>query len=86
MPERVNQEAYVKGEHTKACCHCMGTVQVAREIKLHIGLAHPSIISLYAAWKDRNFVYMALEWAPGVGAAAQLQRGKNTVGIQGGEM
>eukprot|EP00983_Pelagomonas_calceolata_P005346 174126-Pelagomonas_calceolata.AAC.3 len=39
--------------------------QVAREIKLHIGLAHPSIISLYAAWKDRNYVYMALEWAPG---------------------
>jgi len=39
---------------------------VAREIKLHIGLVHPSIISLYAAWKDRNYVYMALEWAPGV--------------------
>ncbi|KAJ9523984.1 hypothetical protein QJQ45_022369 [Haematococcus lacustris] len=39
--------------------------QVAREIKLHINLCHDSIIAMYAAWKDRNYVYMALEWAPG---------------------
>ena len=40
--------------------------QVAREIKLHVELAHDSIIAMYAAWKDRSYVYLALEWAPGV--------------------
>eukprot|EP00197_Chlamydomonas_leiostraca_P009590 CAMPEP_0202861950 /NCGR_PEP_ID=MMETSP1391-20130828/3158_1 /ASSEMBLY_ACC=CAM_ASM_000867 /TAXON_ID=1034604 /ORGANISM="Chlamydomonas leiostraca, Strain SAG 11-49" /LENGTH=688 /DNA_ID=CAMNT_0049541413 /DNA_START=154 /DNA_END=2220 /DNA_ORIENTATION=- len=39
--------------------------QVAREIKLHVGLAHDAIIAMYAAWKDRSYVYLALEWAPG---------------------
>jgi hypothetical protein len=39
---------------------------VAREIRLHSDLAHDSIIALYSAWKDRAYVYMALEWAPGV--------------------
>jgi hypothetical protein len=41
--------------------------QVAREIKLHINLNHASIIAMYAAWKDKQYVYLALEWAPGVG-------------------
>lgn len=40
--------------------------QVSREIQLHTKLAHASIIGMYAAWKDRSFVYMVLEWAPGV--------------------
>jgi hypothetical protein len=40
--------------------------QVAREIKLHINLNHASIIAMYAAWKDKQYVYLALEWAPGV--------------------
>lgn len=39
---------------------------MAREIRLHSELAHDSIIALYAAWKDRAYVYLALEWAPGV--------------------
>ncbi len=25
---------------------------------------HPYIISLYSAWKDAKYVYLALEWAP----------------------
>ncbi len=46
--------------------------QVAREIKLHISLCHSSIIAMYAAWKDRQYVYFALEWAPGVSAMPQV--------------
>ena len=46
--------------------HTHTHTQVAREIKLHVNLAHDSIIAMYAAWKDRNYVYLALEWAPGV--------------------
>ena len=42
--------------------------QIAREIWLHIQLHHPSIIALYAAWKDRDYIYLVLEWAPEVGA------------------
>lgn len=38
--------------------------QIAREIWLHIQLNHPSIIALYAAWKDREYIYLVLEWAP----------------------
>lgn len=38
--------------------------QIAREIWLHIQLHHPSIIALYAAWKDRDYIYLVLEWAP----------------------
>ncbi|KAI8473429.1 MAG: kinase-like domain-containing protein [Monoraphidium minutum] len=38
--------------------------QIAREIWLHIQLNHPSIIALYAAWKDRDYIYLVLEWAP----------------------
>lgn len=40
--------------------------QIAREIWLHIQLNHPSIIALYAAWKDREYIYLVLEWAPEV--------------------
>lgn len=40
--------------------------QIAREIWLHIQLNHPSIIALYAAWKDRDYIYLVLEWAPEV--------------------
>lgn len=43
--------------------------QIAREIWLHIQLNHPSIIALYAAWKDRDYIYLVLEWAPEVGCA-----------------
>ncbi|KAF6262630.1 kinase-like domain-containing protein [Scenedesmus sp. NREL 46B-D3] len=38
--------------------------QIAREIWLHIQLNHPSIIALYAAWKDKDYIYLVLEWAP----------------------
>jgi aurora kinase len=38
--------------------------QIAREIWLHIQLNHSSIIALYAAWKDRDYIYLVLEWAP----------------------
>eukprot|EP00878_Enallax_costatus_P037945 GHUV01043055.1.p1 GENE.GHUV01043055.1~~GHUV01043055.1.p1 ORF type:complete len:140 (+),score=29.86 GHUV01043055.1:285-704(+) len=41
--------------------------QIAREIWLHIQLNHPSIIALYAAWKDKDYIYLVLEWAPEVG-------------------
>ncbi|KXZ42683.1 hypothetical protein GPECTOR_124g483 [Gonium pectorale] len=52
--------------------------QVAREIRLHSDLAHDSIIALYAAWKDRAYVYLALEWAPGGDVYSYLksQRGR----------
>jgi len=29
---------------------------------------------MYAAWKDRNYVYMALEWAPGVSVGVACER------------
>ena len=45
--------------------------QIAREIWLHIQLAHPSIIELYAAWKDRDYIYLVLEWAPEVCVCAR---------------
>jgi hypothetical protein len=45
--------------------------QIAREIWLHIQLNHPSIIALYAAWKDRDYIYLVLEWAPEVCRACQ---------------
>jgi aurora kinase len=38
--------------------------QVAREIRMHSELCHNNIISLYCAWKDANFIYVAVEWAP----------------------
>ncbi|KAL6762539.1 kinase-like domain-containing protein [Haematococcus lacustris] len=45
--------------------HDMERFQLAREICLHIRLLHPNIVSLYAAWKDSKYVYLALEWVPG---------------------
>lgn len=42
----------------------MFSVQLAREICLHIRILHPSVVALYAAWKDSKYVYLALEWAP----------------------
>lgn len=33
---------------------------------MHAELSHDRVIKMFAAWKDRSFVYMALEWAPGV--------------------
>jgi serine/threonine protein kinase len=45
--------------------------QIAREIWLHIQLNHPSIIALYAAWKDKDYIYLVLEWAPEVGCRLQ---------------
>lgn len=49
--------------------------QIAREIWLHIQLNHPSIIALYAAWKDRDYIYLVLEWAPEVCHACQRMPG-----------
>ncbi|PNH08919.1 Aurora kinase C, partial [Tetrabaena socialis] len=51
---------------------------VAREIRLHADLCHDSIIAMYAAWKDRAYVYLALEWAPGGDVYSYLksQRGR----------
>lgn len=43
---------------------------MAREIALHTGLHHPSIITAYAAWSEGHHVCLALEWAPGVSARA----------------
>eukprot|EP00798_Chlamydomonas_sp_ICE-L_P017485 gene17485-23790_t len=45
--------------------HEMERFQLAREICLHARVLHPHIVSLYAAWKDSKYVYLALEWAPG---------------------
>lgn len=48
--------------------------QVSREIRLHSDLDHPSIIKLYAAWKDRAFVFMALELALAVSKHTQQEK------------
>eukprot|EP00877_Chromochloris_zofingiensis_P000127 jgi/Chrzof1/10114/Cz04g29080.t1 len=50
--------------------------QIAREIWLHMQLNHPNIIALYAAWKDKDYIYLVLEWAPegNVFMFAQTQR------------
>jgi aurora kinase len=48
--------------------------QVAREIWLHAQVAHPSVIALYAAWRERDAVFLALEWAPGGNVYSFLQR------------
>lgn len=42
----------------------MERFQLAREITIHTRLLHPFIVSLYAAWKDAKYVYLAMEWAP----------------------
>lgn len=57
--------------------------QIAREIWLHMQLCHPSIIALYAAWKDKDYIYLALEWAPqgNVFSFAQGRRGHLSEGI-----
>src|SRR5207253_2419283 len=52
--------------YKRAMLNDMERHQIAREIWLHIQLHHPSIIALYAAWKDRDYIYMVLEWAPEV--------------------
>ncbi|MEW5307351.1 MAG: hypothetical protein WDW36_009755 [Sanguina aurantia] len=44
--------------------HEMERFQLAREICLHIRVLHPSVVALFAAWKDAKYVYLALEWAP----------------------
>ena len=44
--------------------------QVAREIRIHLELAHPSIIAMFAAWSDATYVYIAMEWAPEVSRRA----------------
>jgi aurora kinase, other len=31
---------------------------------MHSELYHNNIISLYCAWKDAHFIYVAVEWAP----------------------
>ncbi|KAJ9516181.1 hypothetical protein QJQ45_024610, partial [Haematococcus lacustris] len=38
-------------------------VQVAREIWLHAQLAHPAVIALYAAWKDKDHIYLCMEYS-----------------------
>lgn len=52
--------------YKRAMLNDMERHQIAREIWLHIQLAHPSIIALYAAWKDADYIYLVLEWAPEV--------------------
>jgi serine/threonine protein kinase len=47
-------------------------LQVAREIRIHMELHHPSIISMYAAWSDTSYVYIAMEWAPEVGGQGHV--------------
>ncbi|KAL6752712.1 kinase-like domain-containing protein [Haematococcus lacustris] len=37
--------------------------QVAREIWLHAQLAHPAVIALYAAWKDKDHIYLCMEYS-----------------------
>ncbi|EFJ47294.1 hypothetical protein VOLCADRAFT_31717, partial [Volvox carteri f. nagariensis] len=44
--------------------HEMERFQLAREICLHIRIVHPHVVSLFAAWKDAKYVYLALDWAP----------------------
>eukprot|EP00775_Hariotina_reticulata_P003478 gene3478-3747_t len=50
--------------YKRAMLNDMERHQIAREIWLHIQLNHPSIIALYAAWKDKDYIYLVLEWAP----------------------
>lgn len=38
--------------------------QVAREIRMHSELYHENIISLFCAWKDAQYIHVAVEWAP----------------------
>ena len=40
--------------------------QVGREIVLHSKMHHQNIIPIWSAWKDDNYIYMAMEWAEGV--------------------
>jgi len=42
-------------------------LQVQREIRIHSQLQHENIIQLYAAFEDREHVYLALEYASGAG-------------------
>ncbi|GFH06773.1 aurora protein, partial [Haematococcus lacustris] len=37
--------------------------EVAREIWLHAQLAHPAVIALYAAWKDKDHIYLCMEYS-----------------------
>lgn len=55
--------------------------QIAREIWLHIQLNHPSIIALYAAWKDRDYIYLVLEWAPEVRLGLRRCAGAALIGF-----
>lgn len=52
---------------THAAWHAHACMQVAREIWLHAQLCHPAVIAMYAAWKDKEHIYLALEWADEVG-------------------
>lgn len=40
------------------------TSQLAREVCLHMRSCHPSITSLYAAYKDARYIYLLMELAP----------------------
>ena len=48
--------------------------QVAREIRMHSELYHPHIISLFCAWKDASYIYVAVEWAPHGDVFSALRR------------
>jgi hypothetical protein len=50
----------------------MPPLQVAREIRIHMELHHPSIITMFAAWSDTSYVYIAMEWAPEVGSGCAV--------------
>lgn len=48
--------------------------QVAREIRMHSELHNENIISLYCAWKDAQFIHVAVEWAPNGDIFSMLKR------------
>ncbi len=59
-------------QHQATCVACLppccARKQVAREIWLHAQLCHPAVIALFAAWKDRDLIYLCMEWADEVRA------------------
>ena len=55
-----------------ACDHLLLRCQVAREIELQASLQHPSIVQIYAAFEDKEGIYVVQEFALGGDLYAQL--------------
>jgi aurora kinase len=51
--------------YKKAALGPLNCTQVLREVEIHIGLNHPGIIQMYAAFEDPEFLYIVLELAEG---------------------